>query len=212
MFKLITGDVERSDPDCADRIYKFRHDFFVEHLRWEACRKPDGLERDQFDGPDCLHVVGEEREEIVSYARLLPTIRPHLQSDLYPEILQGAEAPTGPRIYEWTRHAVALTKREARGSSAFARAAFGAVAIAAEALDLQGLLVQTHPMLVDRLMDMGWDVVPLALPSQYEGAILLPIFARLTDQTLAIAHSALTDLGGARLHVPPAPMRQVALH
>lgn len=195
MFRLVTGDIDRDFPDLADRIYKFRHSFFVEHLGWEACRKPDGRERDQFDSPHSIHIVGEEQGEIISYARLLPTTRPHLVTDVYPEIMQGAPSPAGPRIYEWTRHAVSPKKREAKGPSALTRAAFAAVARAVEVLDLDGLLVQTHPVLVDRVMDMGWDVEPLALPTTYDGALLLPIYARLVPQTLTVAQAAFSAHG-----------------
>lgn len=186
MMRILSGDVEARDPDLMDRIYRFRHDFFVDHLKWEACRRPDGRERDGFDGPECLHVVGQANEAIVSYSRLLPTTRPHLQTHLYPELLQGATAPSGPRIYEWTRCAVATGKREsASGLDAVSGASFTAVAEAAEHFGLDGLLVQTHPVLVARLMEMGWDVQPLALPCAYGGSLLLPVYARLTPVTLA---------------------------
>ncbi|WP_375465574.1 acyl-homoserine-lactone synthase [uncultured Methylobacterium sp.] len=195
MFRLITGDIDTDFPDFTDRIYRFRHGFFVDHLKWEACRKPDGRERDQFDGPGCVHVVGEEFEEIVAYARLLPTTRPHLVSHVYPEIMQGTPLPTGPRLYEWTRHAVAPRKREGRGAREFTKAHFAAVARAAEAVGIEALLVQTHPMLSDRVMDMGWDVEPLALPTTYDGGLVLPIIARLTPHTLATAQMALAAHG-----------------
>ncbi|KQP08462.1 MAG: acyl-homoserine-lactone synthase [Methylobacterium sp.] len=198
MLKVLSGDVEARDPALMDRVYRFRHDFFVDHLKWEACRKPDGRERDQFDGPDCLHVVGQQdlvgqRDlvgqqdgAIVSYSRLLPTTRPHLQTHLYPELLKGAPAPSGPRIYEWTRCAVAPSKREsAKGVDAVSGASFTAVAEVAARFGLDGLLVQTHPVLVTRLMDMGWDVEPLALPCAYGDSLLLPIYARLTPETVA---------------------------
>ncbi|WP_083786325.1 acyl-homoserine-lactone synthase [Methylobacterium nodulans] len=112
MIKLI--DRSNCDDHAAliEQVYRFRHRFFVEHLKWEACRKPDGREKDQFDGPDCIHLVGVDGGEVISYARLLPTTRPHLQSHVYPEILRGARAPTGPRIYEWTRCAAAPWKRD----------------------------------------------------------------------------------------------------
>lgn len=200
VFRLFTGDIEVIDPDLADRVYRFRHAFFVDHLGWAACQKPDGRERDQFDGPDCVHVIGEEVGEVVAYARLLPTIRPHLVSHVYPEIMQGAPSPTGPRIYEWTRHAVALHKREGKGARAFARAHMAAVARAADTLGIETLLVQTHPMLVDRIIDTGWDVDPLALPSSYDGAMILPIAARLIPRTLATAQADLSA-HGSRLKV-----------
>ncbi|MCJ2084265.1 acyl-homoserine-lactone synthase [Methylobacterium sp. J-090] len=186
MLRVLSGDVEVRDPALMDRVYRFRHDFFVDHLKWEACRKPDGRERDQFDGPDCLHVVGQQDEAIVSYSRLLPTTRPHLQTHLYPELLKGAPAPSGPHVYEWTRCAVAPSKREsAKGVDAVSGASFTAVAEVAARFGLDGLLVQTHPVLVTRLMDMGWDVEPLALPCAYGDSLLLPIYARLTPETVA---------------------------
>ncbi|KQO64611.1 autoinducer synthase [Methylobacterium sp. Leaf469] len=222
MLKVLSGDVEARNPVLMDRIYRFRHDFFVDHLKWEACRKPDGRERDQFDGPDCLHVVGQEpvgrqttdqelagqqtagqaSEVIVSYSRLLPTTRPHLQTHLYPELLKGASAPSGPRIYEWTRCAVAPAKREsAKGVDAVSGASFTAVAEAAEHFGLEGLLVQTHPVLVTRLMEMGWDVEPLALPCPYGDSLLLPIYARLTPETVATCRRVF-GLPGSVLRMP----------
>lgn len=213
MFYLLSGDIERTHPGLADSIYRFRHSFFVDHLKWEACRKPDGRERDEFDGPDCLHVVGMEAEAIVSYSRLIPTTRPHLQTHLYPEILAGAPSPSGPRIYEWTRCAVAPSKRESvQGTDAVSGASFTAVAEAAEFLGLEGLLVQTHPVLVSRLMGMGWDVEPLALPYRYGNDTILPIYAKLTSMTVASCRSTFS-LQGPSLMLPgtgktPAPMHE----
>ncbi|AYO81564.1 acyl-homoserine-lactone synthase [Methylobacterium brachiatum] len=201
MFRILSGDIDVSDPDLADRIYKFRHAYFVEYLRWESCRRRDGRECDQFDGPNSIHILGEEGRDILAYARLLPTTRPHLLSHLYPEILQGGAAPTGRRIYEWTRHAIAVQMRESAMATAFSNVVSGAVAYAAEALDLEGLLVQLHPSLIARLIETGWDAEPLALPTKYQGSYLVPVYARLTEQTLLTAQAAFTNWRGARLHV-----------
>jgi acyl-homoserine lactone synthase len=212
MFAIINGSVDDDNPPLADRIYRFRHDFFVDRLGWEACRKPDRRDRDQFDGPDALHIVGEERGEIVTYARLLPTTRPHLLSHLYPELMRSAPAPApvGRRVYEWTRHAILPKRREWSDAAALSDAAIGAVARAAELLKLEGLLAQIHPTLVGRLMDTGWDVEPLALPIRYDGRPVLPVYARLTAQTIATARAALARLRGAQLRLPgdwvPAPI------
>ena len=202
MFTLVPGQVDATDPCLADRIYRFRHTFFVEGLGWEACRRPDHRERDQFDGPDTFHLVGEEQAEIVAYARFLPTTGPHLLSHLYPEILQGAPAPRGPRIYEWTRQAIAPRKRETARADAFSAAVSGAIAYAVDALQLDGLLIQFHPVLVGRLLDTGWDVEPLALPTTYEGALLIPVCARVTARTLDAARAAFAAWPGSHLRLP----------
>jgi acyl-homoserine lactone synthase len=202
MFSLIFGNVDATNPRMADRIYAFRHAYFVEYLRWESCRQADCRERDRFDGPDSVHILGEDGAEILAYARLLPTTRPHLLSNLYPEILQGRPAPTGLRIYEWTRHAIAPRMREATVATAFSNVVSGAVALTADCLDLEGLLVQLHPSLVDRLMETGWDAEPLACPTKWEGSYLVPVYANLTDHTLLTAHAAFAAWPEASLHVP----------
>ena len=108
----------------------------------------------------------------------------------------GTQAERTERLRPWVGTADApIDRPAAKGPSALTRAAFAAVARAVEVLDLDGLLVQTHPVLVDRFMDMGWDVEPLALPPTYDGALLLPIYARLVPQTLTVAQAAFSAHG-----------------
>jgi len=206
MFKLVKGKSGSGNLGLMEKVYRFRHDFFVGHLKWEACRKPDQREIDEFDTPDCYHVIGLEQGEVVSYSRLLPTTRPHLQTHLYPEILKGAPSPSGPHIFEWTRCAVAPSKRESSsGVDAISGPSFTAVAEAVEFLGLEGLLVQTHPILVSRLMSFGWDIEPLALPCAYGDSTLLPIYARLAPETIK-THRQLFKLSGPVLDVGMLPL------
>ncbi|MDH2310315.1 acyl-homoserine-lactone synthase [Methylobacterium brachiatum] len=204
MFTLVSGDIDQTDPDLADRIYRFRHRFFVEGLGWDACRRPDGRERDQFDGPATFHLVSEHEHEIVAYARFLPTTGPHLLSHLYPEILQGAAAPRGRRVYEWTRQAITAKRREMSDAQAFTIAFSGAVALTVDVLGLEGLLIQFHPAHITRLLDTGWEVEPLTLPILYQGNQIVPVYARVTERTLTAARAAFAALNGAALQIPRA--------
>ena len=45
MITIIDRENYHASADLLDRIYCFRHRLFVETMRWEACRKPDGRER-----------------------------------------------------------------------------------------------------------------------------------------------------------------------
>ncbi|OXE42966.1 hypothetical protein CCS92_06615 [Methylobacterium radiotolerans] len=169
---------------------------------WEACRRPDGRERDLFDGPAAFHLLGEEDDEIVAYARFLPTTRPHLLSHLYPEIMQGGSAPKGPAIYEWTRQAIVARRREMPDADLFAAAVSGAIALVVHALNLDGLLIEFHPAHIPRLLDTGWDVRPLALPTSYEGSKIVPVYARATGRTLNAAQAAFAAWPSAQLRLP----------
>lgn len=172
--------------EVLEKAYRFRHAFFVERLKWEECRKLDGREIDQFDGLGCIHIVHLDAGEVTAYTRLLPTTRPHLLTDVFPHLVQNGTPPRGPRVYEWTRCGTLPSRREGRASvidPATARI-FTATAEVARARGMDGLLAQTHPILVNRLMSCGWDVEPLGLPTKVQGHSVMAVYARLMPDTV----------------------------
>jgi len=188
MVHLITKQNLARHGDLMERVYEFRHRFFVDHLGWEALRRPDGREIDQFDTDACIHLVGVEGREVVSYTRLLPTTSPHLLSHVYPEMLAGATAPTGPDIWEWTRCAFDPAWREGhKGTDPITARMFLAVAEACLYFGFRALLVQTHPLLMTQIIELGWKARPLALPLEYDGKSVVPIYAGVTEETLTMS-------------------------
>ena len=169
-----------------DKIYRFRCQYFVEKMKWQDLCVVDGREIDRFDTPEAVHIVGLEGEHVQFYGRLLPTTGPHLLSDLFPEIMQGAEAPKGSDIWEYTR--ATLVPRRAVGTNAFNPEAGLITAATIETclhLGIKALLIETHPFLMKRLSDSGFEVSPLAPPTEYRGHPLVPLYAGVTSATLA---------------------------
>ncbi|HZH50464.1 MAG TPA: acyl-homoserine-lactone synthase [Microvirga sp.] len=202
--------------DLLEKVYEFRHRFFVDHLGWEALRRPDGREIDQFDTDACVHIVGVDDNEVVSYTRLLPTTAPHLMSHVYPEMLAGATAPTGPDVWEWTRCAVDPARREGhKGTDPTTARMFLAVAEACLYLGFRALLVQTHPLLMTRIIELGWKARPLALPLEYDGKPVVPIYAEVNEETLRMSrevygiHEPVLTTGPLGAGLPaPSPLRE----
>jgi acyl-homoserine lactone synthase len=186
MVIVIDDENVSASGGIMEKVYRFRHALFVDRLRWEECRRPDQREIDQFDGPGCIHLVRMDQEVVTAYSRLLPTTRPHLLSEVYPHIVQRGPAPRGPGIYEWTRCGTLPSRREGRVGIIDPATAdiFVSVAETAAARGIEGLLAQTHPILVNRLMSCGWDVEPLGLPTKFQGHSIVPVYARLTPQTV----------------------------
>ena len=181
--------------ECADQselmeqVWRFRHEQFVEKLRWDSLRQEDGREIDQFDHDEAIHLPLLHDERIVGYSRLLPTTRPHLLSDVYPEIMGGAAWPRGERVYEWTR-CIGLPKPVSNyGAQATNLVSVGVVEFCLHA-GIESLIVETHPKLAYRLMELGWDVAPLHPPVEFEGRPFGAIIARPTAQTLWITREA----------------------
>ena len=190
MQLLITNRNAVRHEALLDKVYRFRHDFFVNHMKWEALRKPDGREIDEFDTPSCAHIVGIDGAKVISYTRLLPTTEPHLLTHVYPEILDGAPSPAGPTIWEWTRCAVAPASREGRrGADPATIGMFLGVTEACLFLGVSALLVETHPLLLTRCIELGWKCRPLALPKELDGSTVVPFKAELKDTTLATSRA-----------------------
>ena len=92
-------------PGVMDAIARYRHRVFVEKLGWDLPGR-NGLELDQFDHEETLYVAARNASgEIAGTARLLPTDRPYLLSEVFPQLMGGAELPCDPLVWELSRFA-----------------------------------------------------------------------------------------------------------
>ncbi len=173
----------RSDLPISSHLLRRR-------ARMGSLPEADHRERDQFDGPDTFHLIGGEQAEIVAYARFLPTTGPHLLSPSLSRRSCRAPRRRGePRIYEWTRQAIAPRKRKRPRRCLLGRGLGHRVCRRRPPAGLASSSSFT-PSWSGRLLDTGWDVEPLALPTTYEGALLIPVCARVTARTLDAARAA----------------------
>jgi acyl-homoserine lactone synthase len=51
-------------------------------------------------------------------------------------------------------------------------------------LGIRGFVVETHPALLTRGLEVGFEARPLALPTVYRGEPVLALWTGVTDQTL----------------------------
>ncbi len=85
-------------------IARYRYRVFVGQLGWEL-PVPVDCDQDQFDNPHTRHLVAYDHAEVVGYARLLPTSQPYLLQTLFPELLNGRQAPVDEGLWELSRYA-----------------------------------------------------------------------------------------------------------
>lgn len=102
---IISG-IKNSLPEgMYSELSIYRHEVFVEMLGWEL-NAPTGYEQDQFDRSDTIYVVARGNDDrIVGCARLLPTTKPYLLGEVFPELLNGLSPPNSPDIWELSRFA-----------------------------------------------------------------------------------------------------------
>ena len=104
-MQVITGPAEVLPNNLYAKVAGYRHQVFVEQLGW-ALHTENGMESDQFDRPDTVYVVAQDDQGHVSgCARLLPTTRPYLLGEVFPQLLNGLAPPCSPDVWELSRFA-----------------------------------------------------------------------------------------------------------
>jgi len=101
---LFTQDNDSAASDAVMRaMFEARKRVFVDLLGWDLPVLADRFEIDQYDDQHARYlIVADADQNHLASARLLPTTRPHILSDLFPELCD-APAPTGPDTWEITR-------------------------------------------------------------------------------------------------------------
>src|SRR5438105_6341931 len=102
---ITVGARESLPRHVVDDLACYRHRVFIERLGWQLQAK-GGLEVDQFDRPDTVYVIARgAHDKVIGCARLLPTLRPYLLAEVFPQLLHGLPAPCAPDVWELSRFA-----------------------------------------------------------------------------------------------------------
>ena len=101
----ISGTLSQFPDDFPARLASYRHKVFIERLGWSLPAQ-NGEEQDQFDRSDTLYVVVfDQYHTIRGCARLLPTTRPYLLGEVFPQLLDGKAVPCCVHTWELSRFA-----------------------------------------------------------------------------------------------------------
>ncbi len=176
---IVAGMRQTLNPALFDAMSRYRYRVFVEKLGWDL-RCDGSLEHDQFDREDTLYVIAQSEDgDVVGTARLLPTERPYLLGEVFPQLLNGRPPPSSPDVWELSRFAAVDFR--ARGSSPLRQfsspIAVGLLRASLECAAGRGArrVVTVSPPGVERLLRAaGFDAYRLGTPTIVDGA---PIFA-----------------------------------
>lgn len=154
-MNIATGTVRCLPREVYAGFARYRHKVFVEKLGWQlSC--DDGMESDQFDGPDTLYVIARSPAgQVIGGARLLPTTGRYLLADVFPQLLNGQPAPCSPELWELSRFAAADLDRVRADQAQFSSPiAVGLLRAAIEAARDRGArrLITVSPLGVERLL------------------------------------------------------------
>jgi acyl-homoserine lactone synthase len=176
-----------------EQVWRLRHSVFVEEKRWMDLARPDGREIDQFDTPEAIHVLAIEEGRVIGYSRLLPTTRPHLLSEVLPQLCEG-DLPRGPDTWEWTRQAVARSHR-ARGKAInpVSLSLLAGILEWGMANGVRRLVLQMPTLYLLHVVQLHFRAHPLGLPQSIGGEDIIAATAEFDARTLARLHELRGD-------------------
>ncbi len=171
MLHSVPGGARPASDGVLRAMFAARKRVFVDLLGWDVPVIDGQYEVDQFDNEHAHYLILTDDDcRHLGSARLLPTTRPHILGDLYPELCE-AGPPRGPGIYEITRFCLdrnlsARERRAVRDALVTAIAEYGlANGISAySAIAEMGWLQQ--------ILAFGWRCCPLGLPKRFGGQLL----------------------------------------
>ncbi len=104
-MNVTTGKTTTLSSALFTDLSKYRYNVFIETLGWELETK-NGEELDQFDRPDTVYLVSQGDDGRVNgCARLLPTDRPYLLGEIFPQLFNGLPVPCSSDVWELSRFA-----------------------------------------------------------------------------------------------------------
>jgi acyl-homoserine lactone synthase len=182
--------VERSggeplEGEILKQMFEARKQVFVDLLKWDVPVLDGRFEIDEFDDSQATYIIAADGDgNHLGSARLLPTTRPHILGDLFPELCAGP-VPAGPRIFEITRfclgrHQGAAVRRDTRN-----RLVSGLVSFALE----HGIRTYTGVAemgWLQQILAFGWDCRPLGSPLELGGRLTGALAITVDEETPAL--------------------------
>jgi len=187
MFTIVVGTSAQLNADVEAELAVYRHRIFVEQLGWELPNEEEGLERDQFDGPETLYVVAKDQQGTVcGCARLLSTEHAYLLSSVFPGLMDGQPLPNSADVWELSRYTTQPTGGEVLNREQ-QKQRFAALlkAVVEAALERGARRLITFSYLgVERLArNFGLHVHRAGAPQMIDGKPVLAFWIELDEQT-----------------------------
>lgn len=152
-------NAENRDVFDADlrQMHRDRKRVFVDGIGWKVPVRDD-MEVDSYDRADTTYLIArcEKDGSVLASSRLLPTVGPHLMSDLFAHACNG-QPPSGPRVWEASRFCFTPTRRCRRTRLLLLWQTFCAIMETALLFDIEQITFTANAALLPLALQCGWD-------------------------------------------------------
>lgn len=186
MFRIhaVLGHNRTRFADQMDQYFRIRHEIYVGERGWSDVARPDEREIDQFDTDRAVHLLGiHPHLGVVAGSRLVPTLAPHLLSDVFPQLAADG-VPRAEDVFEWTRIFVVPTLREPNRPSRAAGIVYCGILEFCLFRHIRRLSVVCETYWIPRLAGLGWQPQPLGPVMEHNGEEIVGLILEMTQSAL----------------------------
>ncbi|MER8444771.1 GNAT family N-acetyltransferase [Mesorhizobium sp. M1066] len=181
---LVTWDNRKHYRKVLERYFRIRYEIYVKQRRWRAVARPINIEIDAFDNEHTLYVLGlDTNGKIVGGSRLVPTLEPHLMSEVFPGLADG-RPPRAPEIFEWTRFFVVPSLRTQGASSPVAGFVLCGLLETAQSLGIRQISVVCETFWPKRLRALGWTLAELGDVLEHPDGDIIALLIEVTPEAV----------------------------
>ncbi len=170
MFRIITPQNRAKFEDELQAMHEMRYRVVVCEWGWDIPGVIVGYEADQFDTAETVYVIVQNADgEVVASARMNPTTRPHMLSELFADCCDLQPWPVGADVWECSRFVTERSKFRDPLEDFRVRCRLG-IGMTVHCIDqgITRLSWLTHQKFYN-LVQKVWTTEPLGLPRRDEG-------------------------------------------
>lgn len=171
------GQRQDFDNEVINEMYRLRARVFRDRLGWDIPTIA-GMEIDGYDalGPHYM-LIQEPEGQVRGCWRLMPTEGPNMLRDTFPQLLHGAEAPSGRNVWELSRFAIESGNDQTFGFAEVTLHAMRAVVSYAARMGISSYVTVTTTPIERLLRRTGIELRRLGAPMRIgvENAVALEI-------------------------------------
>ncbi|WP_192250584.1 acyl-homoserine-lactone synthase [Mesorhizobium caraganae] len=181
---LVTWDNRKHYRKVLERYFRIRYEIYVKQRRWRAVARPINIEIDAFDNEHTLYVLAlDTNGRIVGGSRLVPTLEPHLMSEVFPG-LAGGRPPRAAEIFEWTRFFVVPSLRTQGAPSPIAGLVLCGLLETAQSLGIRQISVVCETFWPKRLRALGWTLIELGEVLEHPDGDIIALLIDVTPEAV----------------------------
>lgn len=189
MIRVVDRSNRQRYLRTMDQYFRLRHAAFVKERGWTQFEQDGVYEKDQYDDDNAIYLISlDEHENVVGSARLYPTTLPHMLSDHFANLVNGA-VPQRRDLLEFTRLAI---DKNLRGSQSriYYKLWLGLQEFCLDQ-GYVGATTLVRTLRIPVVQKTGLDVIPLGLAQEIDGeyctAALIPVDEASLERARRIA-------------------------